>query len=104
MLTKESVPCGNPIIRIDCMFCDVIYGEDINCGIKNKLELYKTDGYCESSDSGKKCIECSHYSFEMDDCRHNDFVAAVYRFVHNITEDDRHFEPGKGRKIILRKK
>lgn len=104
MPSKElvPVPCGNPIIRIDCMFCDVIHSEDVNCGTRNMLKVYRTKGYCESSDGGKKCGECGHFEYEMDDCRHNGFVAAVYRLIDGITEDTRHFEPrGKTEVIFL---
>lgn len=68
------------------------------------LNLYKTEGFCESSDEGKKCGDCQSFSYDMDECVHNGVVAAVYRFTNSIMEDTREFKPREREMgVIIRK-
>ncbi len=87
------MPFGNPIIRMHCYVCSAMRPEGIQCSIDNRLKLYRTEECCPTADNGDNYGECRHFSYDMDDCVHNGFVAMVYRFVNNITEDDRKFEP-----------
>ena len=93
MKLAVEVPCGDPTIRMQCYVCSALRPKGVECGLENTINLHRTEGYCATSDEGKKCGKCTHLCYEMDGCVHNGFVAAMYRLIMNIKEDDRKFEP-----------
>jgi hypothetical protein len=87
------------MLSIECLICNDNLQKD--CELWQEFKKYKLSGFCESSDNGKKCYECKHISLAADDCIHNTFAAALYRFERGITEDPRKFEPREDKEISI---
>ena len=103
MTFEGDVPCGDPVIRMQCYTCSVLRPKDVECRLENMVSLHRTEGYCKTSDDGNKCGKCTHFSYDMDDCAGNGYVAAIYRLVMNIKDDDRKFASSdrKGGPVII---
>ena len=93
MVFDVEVPCGDPTVRMRCYVCSALRPKGVECGLENTINLHRTEGHCKTSDNGKKCGRCGHFSYDMDDCSGNGYVAAIYRLIMNIKEDDRKFSP-----------
>ena len=94
---EGDVPCGDPTIRMECYTCSVLRSKGVECRLENMVNLHRTEGYCKTSDNGEKCGKCAQFSYDMDDCSGNGYVAAVYRLIMNIKDDGRKYTPS-GRK------